>query len=403
MEKLLIPKEFEILREDGWREAAIYGGRFSTKSHSVARTLLIEARKKKLRIACFREFQNSIGDSSHQLLHDLINKYNLTDFIVTNNSITNSITGSEFIFKGLHRNEQGVKSVEAIDIAWVEEAQTVTEASLEILVPTIRKKGSKIIYTYNRLRELDPVHKRLVVEGRPGAIVINVNYDVAEKNGFLPDIIKQEIDDDKEKRPNLYKHKWLGEPNTNSDARVFTNWTPIDEVPQEAVLIYRGLDFGYKNDPTAAVEIYKWNDAFVFNEILYKKKMFNKDIADRLPDCNVVTICDSASPKDIAELSSVYGVSTVGATKGKGSILDGVNWLQEQKIFFTKSSKNLANEYANYLWVWDKNLNIWTNTPEDNFNHCMDAIRYGCDKLIYREKDIEDVWEGVSESDLFED
>lgn len=207
-----IPIEFKSLFNEGWREAAVYGGRYGLKSHTVGRYLLIQARLRKTRIACFREFQNSISESSHQLLSDLIKIYGLTDFEVTNSGIINKVTGSDFFFKGLWNNEQGIKSIEGIDIAWVEEAQTISKESLEILTPTIRKPGSKIIYSYNRLLPNDPVHERLVVEGRPNAIVIHVNYDVAEKYGWLPDVIKQEIEDDRLKRPTLYKQKWLGEP-----------------------------------------------------------------------------------------------------------------------------------------------------------------------------------------------
>jgi hypothetical protein len=207
-----IPIEYQRLFDTDWREAAVYGGRYSMKSHSVARVLLIRARQSKIRIGCFREFQNSIAESSHQLLSDLIKEYKLTDFVVTDKSIINKVTGSDFIFKGLWNNEQGIKSIEGIDIAWVEEAQTITKTSLETLTPTIRKEGSQIIYTYNRLTVSDPVHTRLVEEGRPNTLIINVNYDVAEKYGFLPNVIKEEIADDKLKRPILYKQKWLGEP-----------------------------------------------------------------------------------------------------------------------------------------------------------------------------------------------
>lgn len=207
-----IPVEYKRLFDTDWREAAVYGGRYSLKSHSVARVLLIRARQKKIRVGCFREFQNSIAESSHQLLSDLIKQYKLTDFSVTDKTITNRVTGSDFIFKGLWNNEQSIKSIEGIDIAWVEEAQTITKVSLEVLTPTVRKEGSQIIYTYNRLTVSDPVHTRLVEEGRPNTLVINVNYDVAEKYGLLPDVIKKEIEDDKLKRPILYKQKWLGEP-----------------------------------------------------------------------------------------------------------------------------------------------------------------------------------------------
>lgn len=207
-----IPKEYRELFNDNWREAAIYGGRYSLKSHTVARYLLIKAREKKTRVACFREFQNSISESSHQLLSDLIKLYELNDFEVTDKAIVNKLNGSDFLFKGLWNNEQSIKSIEGIDIAWVEEAQTVSKASLEVLTPTIRKPGSRIIYTYNRLLDNDPVHERLVIEGRPNTLIINVNYDIAERYGWLPEVVKNEIEDDRIKRPVLYRQKWLGEP-----------------------------------------------------------------------------------------------------------------------------------------------------------------------------------------------
>ena len=98
-----IPIEFKRLFDRDWREAAVYGGRFSLKSHTVARFLLIRARQEKTRVGCFREMQNSIADSSHQLLKDLVDKYKLKEFEVTENSIVNRINGSDFLFKGLHR------------------------------------------------------------------------------------------------------------------------------------------------------------------------------------------------------------------------------------------------------------------------------------------------------------
>lgn len=218
--EILIPTEFSRLLDDDWREAAVHGGRYSLKSHTVARVLLIKSMERQRRFGCFREFQNSIADSSHQLLADLIEYYELSMFAVTRDSIINKLTGSDFLFKGLRNNTQSVKSIEGIDYAWIEEAQTITEESIEVLTPTVRKEGSKLIWTYNRLNELDPVHKRLVIEGRPNTIVINANYDVAEKYGWLADNIKQELEFDKVNNPELYAHKWLGEPLAQTDAAI---------------------------------------------------------------------------------------------------------------------------------------------------------------------------------------
>lgn len=398
-----IPIEYKRLFDTDWREAAIYGGRYSLKSHTVARALLIRARQKKTRVACFREFQNSIADSSHQLLSDLIKQYELTDFKVTDKTIVNTINGSDFLFKGLHHNEQSVKSTEGIDIAWIEEAQTVSTQSLEILVPTVRKPGSQLIYTYNRLLEEDPVHKRLVLEGRPNTLIINVNYDIAQKYGWIPQEILDEIEDDRINRPALYKHKWLGEPNS-LERRVYKDWKQIDEIPHEARLERRGLDFGYKNDPSAIVAIYYYNGGYILDEELYRKGMKNNDIAavlNNLPTSNALVIGDSAEPKSIADLQD-YGVNILGVKKIGGKDTNGnkktfkqygIDFVGQQRIFVTKRSTNIWREYLTYLHKEDKEGKI-LNDPEDGNDHAMDAILYGFMGLRPQEDEEEHVTSG---------
>lgn len=384
-----IPPEFKRLFDTDWREAAIWGGRFSLKSHTVARVLLIRARMSKIRVACFREYQSSIAESSHQLLVDLINEYDLKEFRVTDNSIINTINGSDFIFKGLHRNEQSIKSIEGIDIAWVEEAQTVSNASIEVLTPTVRKDNSQIIYTYNRLTEEDPIHVRLVVEGRPNTLLINVNYDVAIKYGLMPDVIREEMEDDKKYRPSLYRFKWLGEPD-NKEGNIYKGWIVIDDIPHEAKLWRRGLDFGYTNDPTAQVATYKYNGGIILDEEIYLKGLSNKqifDINNNLPERNTLIKADSAEPKSIDELRN-YGLNILPTVKGKDSINNGIQFIQSQKISVTRRSTNLIKEYNLYKWLVDRQGKT-TNNPSDINNHLMDAIRYALEEQsIVREDDI---------------
>ena len=384
--EIQIPIEFKRLFDKDWREAAVYGGRYSLKSHTVARILLIRARQSKIRVACFREFQNSIADSSYQLLKDLINQYGLTDFRITNTSIINTVNGSDFIFNGLHNNEQSIKSTEGIDIAWVEEAQTVSNTSLEVLTPTVRKPGSQLIYTYNRLLEDDPVHHRLVLEGRPNTLIINVNYDIALKYKMMPDVIKLEMEDDKEKRPSLYKHKWLGEP-SSSERKIYKDWAIIEEIPHEARLERYGLDFGYTNDPTAIVAIYKYNDGFILDEVCYQTGLQNKPIADLLKNVDrALVIADNAEPKSIDEIKG-YGINIIPCVKGKDSINHGIQFVQNQRISVTKRSSNLIQEYNKYLWQVDR-LDKVINDPEGGYDHCMDAIRYGLDSFKPRKTDL---------------
>lgn len=375
--EIQIPSEFARLFDTDWREAAIYGGRGSLKSHTVARVLLIRAMQKPGRAGCFREFQNSIADSSHSLLKNLIEEYELPNFKVTNDSIVNTATGYDFIFKGLRNNVQSIKSIEGMTEAWVEEAQTITEKSIDVLTPTVRLPGSQIFYTYNRLKDKDPVHQRLVIEGRPNTLVINVNYDVALKYGWMSDVLRLEMESDRDNRPEIYKHKWLGEP-SNLKGQIYANFKKIAEMPKEAKYMGAGLDFGYTNDPTALVDVWKWNNAYILDEQLYNKGMRNSEIGQqiiKLPHySNQLVVGDSAEPKSIDDIRD-EGVTIVGATKGKDSINNGIQLLQGLEIYYTERSHNIEEEVLNYQWrvdKEDKSLNI----PIDAYNHALDAVRY---------------------------
>lgn len=376
-----IPTEFERLLDRDWREAAVYGGRFSLKSHTVARILLIRARMEKTRILCARELQNSIADSSHQLLADLIKEYKLTDFKVTDKSIINTINGSDFLFKGLYRNEQSIKSTEGIDIAWIEEAQTVSEDSIEILTPTVRKPGSQIIYTYNRLEEEDPVHKRLVIEGRPNTLIINVNYDVAVKYGLMPEEIRMEMEDDKARRPDLYKHKWLGEPLELVESRVYTGWATMDEIPYEARLERYGLDFGWSPDLSSLVAVYYYQGGYILDEIHSQLEWSNREIANTLKNLPpALVVADSNEKKSIAEIK-LYGINIIPCQKGPDSQRFGVKAVQDIRITVTKRSENLLKGYRTWLRLVDKDGKI---IPGE-FEHEPDplaASRYALETLI---------------------
>lgn len=166
------------------------------------------------------------------------------------------------------------------------------------------------------------------------------------------------------------------------EGKIFKEWTIIDELPPEAKLERRGLDFGYSNDPTAIVDVYKFNGAFIFDEVCFQKGLSNKQIADILKDkANVMTIADSSEPKSIDEIR-LYGINIKGANKGPGSINQGIQFVQDQKISVTKRSANIIKEYRNYLWETDKNGAI-LNVPESGYDHSMDAIRYALE--TYRE------------------
>jgi phage terminase large subunit len=230
--KIQIPDEYKELFNPNWRYQVYYGGRSSGKSHSVARALLIQGRAKQLRILCTRELQKSIKDSVHKLLADLIAEYNFTDYEIWKDRIVNKITGSEFIFLGIKHNTIEIKSTEGIDRCWVEEAQSITEESLNILTPTIRKEGSQIIFTFNRVTELDPVYVKYVMNKPDKCYVANVNYDVLEKLKWLPDVSKLEIEADKSNK-SLFAHKWLGEPLSQQERSIIDRDSILDAMNRE--------------------------------------------------------------------------------------------------------------------------------------------------------------------------
>jgi len=159
------------------------------------------------------------------------------------------------------------------------------------------------------------------------------------------------------------------------EGRIYTGWNTIDEVPFEARLEGYGLDFGWDPDPTAIVAVYYYNGGYILDEVAYKNKLSNKQIADiinALPYGLVVADC--AEPKSIDEIRR-YGVSVVPTKKGKDSIVHGIKYLQAQKITVTNKSLNILKEYRMYMHKVDKDGNI-IDQPAGGFDHAMDAIRY---------------------------
>ena len=181
----------------------------------------------------------------------------------------------------------------------------------------------------------------------------------------------------KENKPEHYYNMIMGYVPEVLIGRIFSNWKVINEIPHEARLFRRGLDFGYTNDPSVLVDIYEYNGGFLFNEIFYEKGMSNKKIADviRSQQEQVLVKGDSSEPKSIDEIKS-HGIMIQPAIKGAGSVSAGISFLKEQIIYITRSSVNLMNEYENYAWMKDRKNGTLHNTPEDKFNHGMDAIRY---------------------------
>lgn len=215
-------------------------------------------------------------------------------------------------------------------------------------------------------------------------ILDNPNFDVDfeiltyKDNEGLPESIVKSIEARRNNKNwwTVYGEGKLGEV----EGRIYTNWKIIDDIPHEARLERYGMDFGYSNDPTAIIAIYRYNGGYILDEITYQKGLSNKQIADILLNIpKALVIADSAEPKSIDEIKD-YGVNILPAIKGSGSVQQGIQFVQDQKISVTKRSTNILKEYRGYLWQTDKNGKT-INVPTQILDHAMDAIRYGMNNL----------------------
>lgn len=164
------------------------------------------------------------------------------------------------------------------------------------------------------------------------------------------------------------------------EGKIYKDWAIVEGIPHEAKLERYGLDFGYSNDPSALVAIYRYNGGYILDEITFLKGLSNKQIADiLLNETQALVVADSAEPKSIDEIKS-YGIAIVGAEKGKDSVTHGIQLVQDERVSMTKRSVNIIKEYRNYLWETDKDGTI-LNEPEHTFSHSMDAIRYAIASL----------------------
>lgn len=214
-DRLSMPEKMKAFQQPS-RYKFAWGGRGAGKSQAIARILLHRANKKRIKILCTREIQNSIAESVHSLLSGLINElYIQGEYSITENRITNTRTGSEFIFSGLYQQDkkQSIKSMDSIDVAWVEEAQAVSKKSLDILIPTIRTPGSELWFSYNRLFPDDPVHVLQNSIPEKLKIAVNINYI---DNPYLSAELRTEAEISRESYENGlsedYPHIWMGEP-----------------------------------------------------------------------------------------------------------------------------------------------------------------------------------------------
>lgn len=366
MKQIEIPGAFEVLLERRvHRYKLFHGGRGGAKSHTVARALLVLASQEKFRMLCAREIQNSIKDSVHKLLSDVIKEHELNYFHITNDAIVNRINGSEFIFRGLYRNAHEIKSLEGIDYCWVEEAQSISNESLKILIPTIRKQDSEIWFTYNRFLEHDPVHDRFAVNPDKKTFVKKVSF---RDNPYFNQTLREEMERDKERDYDEYLHVWEGEPLYQSEDSLMSR-VDVKAAMERIVKAEGGIEVGvdvarfgkdktilYKRKGFQVIDTKPYKKLGV-NEVANKVKMFCEPedfikvdatgvgggVADILRSDNydAVDINFGASPKD----------------KDKYDMLISEAWFEFKKILPYVGliyDSDLFDELVNRKWRIDK-------------------------------------------------
>ena len=233
------PKRFKVY----------HGGRGSAKSRSVATALVTLAVNKTLFIGCLREILSSIKESSKKLIEDRIKEMGLGQiFHITEYEIKCLMTGSRFVFKGLRNNSSSIKSTEALDIAWIEEADNVSDKSLTDLVNTVRKPGSEIWITFNPNKASDAVYQKFIVNKRDNALVEQVNY--YDNPWFNKTELVEEMEYDKKHYPSRYKRIWLGQIGQNEKCILKPEWwcyyNDPDEIERLTTLKFITADTAYK-------------------------------------------------------------------------------------------------------------------------------------------------------------
>jgi phage terminase large subunit len=235
------------------RYKVLYGGRGGAKSWGAARALLVQAAASPLRVLCAREFQNSIAESVHRLLHAQITAMGLEPFYEVQNNAIRGANGSEFLFAGLRNNISRIKSFEGIDRVWVEEAQTVSKSSWDTLIPTIRKDDSEIWVTYNPELETDDTHQRFVINPPRDAVVVKINWS---DNPWFPETLRREKEELKARDPDGYRNIWEGHCRAALEGAVYANELRraqeegrIGSVPYDAQrLVHTFFDLGWADN-----------------------------------------------------------------------------------------------------------------------------------------------------------
>jgi len=392
--KAQFPAKLECLfNPESIRYRVLFGGRGGAKSWGVARALLIKCVQKPLRILCAREFQTSIKDSVHKLLSDQITAMGLDSFFEVTQAQIRGKNGSEFNFVGLKNNVANVKSYEGVDICWVEEAQTVSRHSWNVLIPTIRKEKSEIWVTFNPELETDETYQRFVANPPQNAVVQKINWS---DNPWFPETLREEKDTLKSRDIQAYNTVWEGMCRLTIDGAIFAREMQMAEaegritrVPFDPVKpVHAVFDLGWA-DMTAVwfvqfigmetrlIRYYEVNQT-TMTEILAKMQTFGY-VYDTLwlpHDAQNKTLASQG--RSIEDIVRAAGYKT--RVLERVPVADSINAARTmfRSCYFDRENCHEGLQcLRHYRYEVDPETNQFSRTPlHDHYSHGADAFRY---------------------------
>lgn len=387
----LPPKLVPVLSapRGSYRYRGAHGGRGSGKSFSFAKMAAVFGYAEKLRILCTREYQISIKESFHAELKNAIASepwlaaaYDVgVDYIRGKN-------GTEFLFRGLRHNMTAIKSMAQIDLAIVEEAEDVPEHSWLALLPTVRSEASEIWVIWNPCLDGSPVDQRFIKRPPDNALIVELNYT---DNPWFPNVLEAERQRDRERMdPATYAHVWEGAYLENSDAQVLHGKYRVAEFEPGKKWDgpYYGLDYGFANDPVAAVECWLYASRLWVRRETGGTGVEITDTADMLrrnmPGIERQVIrADNARPEMTSHLRKQDGLRVESAPKWQGSVEDGIAHLRGyREIVIHPECRQTIREARLYSYQVDRHTGEIRPNVVDANNHYIDAIRYALAPII---------------------
>lgn len=363
------------------RYQVFYGGAGSGKSHYVFQKMVIKALNEPRKVLIIRKVARTLKDSCFQMVQDTLSKFQLLPQCAVNNT-TYTIglpNGSQLLFKGLDDSEK-IKSIAGITDIVIEEATEITQDEYTQLDLRLRADAANLqmYLMFNPVSKVNWCYRYFFENGTPQQTkIIKTTY---KDNRFLP----QEYIDTLERMKETNFTYWNIYANgefCSLDRLVYPNWRLYEDIPPQDLPLLVGLDFGYIADESALVvsRIDEANKKIYVYDEHYEKGMLNNQIASLIKYKGLakeVIIADSAEQKSIEEIKR-EGIQRIrAAVKGQGSILQGIQKLQQYELLVSPACVNVLVELQNYSWVKDKQSGEYTNTPIDKYNHALDALRY---------------------------